>query len=298
MQKVPTRPSFVAQRERGEAIVREISQLAADTVVEARRIALECAPDQQCYHDRCQTLLQQNHPVFFDRQTALEAVMRAWWRDLHAEMAGYAQAIGSVDENAMAVTQIDHQGLLGWNVILGGAVAWNGVPASLKAACLDPLPEPPVSDPTVGPDGSPRSPCPPALAQLKAKFDIGSGKVEGGPLEGATYKAGISVNCSEVTVSTDASWSPLALLSGFGKMAYTQSGQGGKLVVGFGSKAGAGPLAFESGLQLTLTQHHGGTNVDLAWRTGPSAASKSDIVDITIFKSVAPPQALPTFPSQ
>ena len=150
MLKVPARPSFVAQRERGEAIVREISQLASDTGVEARRIALECAPDQQCYHDRCQTLLQQNHPVFLNRQTELEAVMRAWWRDLHAEMEGYAQAIGSDDENAMAITQIDAQGLMGWNVIIGGAVAWNGVPASLKPACLDPLPEPPVGDPTVG----------------------------------------------------------------------------------------------------------------------------------------------------
>ena len=90
--------------------------------------------------------------------------MRAWWRDLHAEMEGYAQAIGSVDENAMAITQIDLQGLAGWDVIIDGAVAWNGVPASLKAACLDPLPEPPVGDPTVAPDGTPRNPCPPALA--------------------------------------------------------------------------------------------------------------------------------------
>ncbi len=176
-------------------------------------------------------------------------------------------------------------------------MAWNGVPASLKPACLDPLPEPPAPDPTVGPDGTPRNPCPPSLAQLKAKFDIGSGKVEGGPLQGATYKAGISVNCSEVTVSTDASWSPMALLSGFGKMSYTQGGQGGKLTIGIGSKAGVGPVGFESGLQLTLTSHYGGTNVDLAWRTGPSAGSKSDVQDISIYKSVAPPQALPSFPT-
>jgi hypothetical protein len=74
---------------------------------------------------------------------------------------------------------------------------------------------------------------------------------------------------------------PLALLSGFGKLAYTNTAQGGKLTVGFGSKAGVGPASFESGLQLTLTQHYGGTNVDLAWRTGPSAGSKSDVVDIT-----------------
>ena len=76
---------------------------------------------------------------------------------------------------------------------------------------------------------------------LKAKFDLGSGKIEGGALQGATYKAGVSVNCSEVTVSPDADWSPMALLSGFGRMAYTQSAQGGKLTVGFGGKAGVGP---------------------------------------------------------
>ena len=296
MLKVPARASFVTQRERGEQIVRDISQLAADTAVELDRVRAQCAPSEQCFHDRCQTVLQQSHPVFLNRQTELEAVMRAWWRDLHAEMEGYAQAIGSEDENAMAVTQIDAQGLMGWNVIIGGAVAWNGVPASLKAACLDPLPSPPV-DETVAPDGTPRNPCPPSLSQLKAKFDIGSGKVEGGPLQGASYKAGISVNCSEVTVSTDASWSPMALLSGFGKMAYTQGGQGGKLTIGIGSKAGVGPVGFESGLQLTLTSHNGGTNVDLAWRTGPSAGSKSDVQDISIYKSVAPPQALPSFPT-
>jgi hypothetical protein len=224
--------------------------------------------------------------------------MRAWWRDLHAEMEGYANAIGSVDENAMAATQIDLQGIAGWHVILDGVEAWNGVPATLKQACLEPLPEPPVDNPTVAPGPTGRTPCPGALSLLKADFDLGSGTVEGGAFEGASYKAGVSVNCSEVTVSTEADWSPMALLGGFGKMAYTKSGQGGTLTLGIGSKAGAGPASFESGLQLTLTQHYGGTNVDLSWKTGPSVGPKSDVVDITIAKSVAPPQALPSFPPQ
>ena len=190
MQKVPLRASFVAQEERGEAIVREISTLASDTVAEAHRIELQCAPDAQCFHDRCQTLLQQNHPVFLNRQTELEAVMRAWWRDLHAEMEGYAQAIGSVDENAMAITQIDAQGIKGWDIILGGAVAWNGVPASLKPACLDPLPEPPGSRPHVGPDGTPRNPCPPSLAQLEGQVRHRQRQGRGRPATGRPTRRG------------------------------------------------------------------------------------------------------------
>ena len=63
------------------------------------------------------------------------------------------------------------------------------------------------------------------------------------------------------------------------------------------SKAGVGPASFESGLQLTLTQHRAGTDVDLAWRVGPRVGPKSDIVDITIFKSVAPSQASPSVPT-
>jgi hypothetical protein len=77
-----------------------------------------------------------------------------------------------------------------------------------------------------------------------------------------------------------------------------REGQGGTLTIGIGSKAGVGPASFESGLQLTLSQHYGGTNVDLAWKTGPSAGPKSDVVDITIAKSVAAPQALPSFGAQ
>ncbi len=144
--------------------MREISKLAGDTVAEMHRIEMECAPDQQCFHDRCQTLLQQNHPVFLNRQTELEAVMRAWWRDLHAEMEGYAQGIGSDDENAMAVTQIDTQGILGWNVILGGAKAWNGVPDVAQARLLRPAARAARRRPDGRPRRQPAQPLP-ALAR-------------------------------------------------------------------------------------------------------------------------------------
>ena len=106
---------------------------------------------------------------------------------------------------------------------------------------------------------------------------------------------GIQVKCSEVSVFADGKWNPLPLLSGFGKMGYASNPQGGTLTVGIGSKAGIGPASFESGLQLTIAQHYGGTNVDLAWKVGPSFGPASDIVDISIFKSVAPAQASPTF---
>jgi len=218
-------------------------------------------------------------------------------------MQGYAQAIGNDDEHARAVTQIDTQGLIGWELLVSSAHTWNGVPTFLKPLCLDPLPEPPVTDATVGPDGSPLTPCPPSLDKFKAKFDIASGKVESGPFKGASVGAGIEVKCSEVSVRTDASWSPLPLLSGFGKMGYANTPQGGTLTIGIGAKGGTGQASFESGLQLTVSQHYGGTNVDLAWKVGPSVGpvrgvvATSDIVEISIFKSVAPPQASPNFPA-
>jgi hypothetical protein len=300
--KVPTRPSFVAQRERAEAIEREIGQLTADTGVELMRIAAQCAPDEVCYHDRCQALIQQTHPVFLARQTELEGIVRAWWRDLHAEMQGYALAIGDDDQHAAAVTQIDLQGLAGWNIIIGGAVAWNGLPATSKQACLDPLPDPPVTDPTAAPEATPRTPCPPELDKAKAKLDLAKGKVKAGPLGDVGLSAGIEVKCSEVKAFGEAKWEPIPLLAGFGKLGYADTAQGGKLTIGFGAKGGAGPASFESGLQLTVERHFGGTNVDLAWKVGPTASQSgltatSDVKEISLAKSVAPPQALPSFPA-
>lgn len=296
MLKVPLKPAYVAQLNAGEALRVEVTKLASDTSEEMHRIISICA-DQTCVQTRCKTLLEQNHPVFLNRQTQIETTMRAWWRDLHAEMSGLAQGIGDADENALAITQIDEQGLIGWDVIQAGIPAWNGT-ATLLNWCFQPLPDPSISDATVGPDGSPLNPCPPSLDKLKAKFDIAGGKVESGPFKGGSVGAGIQVKCSEVSVYADAKWSPLPLLSGFGKMGYANNAQGGTLTIGIGSKAGIGPVDFQSGLQLTVKSHYGGTDVDLAWRVGPTIGPASDIVDITIFKSVAMPQASPTFPGQ
>jgi hypothetical protein len=107
----------------------------------------------------------------------------------------------------MAVTQIDAQGLMGWKRHHRGAVAWKRRTRVPEGRLPRPrCPRPPV-DETVAPDGTPRKPLSPSLALLTTKFDLGSGKVEGGALEGASYKAGVSVKCSEVTVSADAEWS-------------------------------------------------------------------------------------------
>ena len=296
MEKVPLRPSFVARIEQGEAIVSSIHDLAAETSVEMLKIQRECA-DLTCVYTRCNPLVTGNHTVFLARQTQLEALMRAWWHDLRPAMEGYARAIGDDDTHALAITQVDVQGIIGWNVILGGTAGWNGVPTFLKALCLSGPPEPPVSDPTVGPDGAPLVPCPPNLDRLKAKFDIGEGVVTSGPLEGAKVGAGIEVKCSEVKVSIDGSWSPLALLSGFGNMSYATNPYGGTLTIGFGSKAAVGPLSFSSGLELTIAGQAKNTVVDLTWKVGPSAGPKSDIVDIPIMKSTLPPIVSPTFPA-
>jgi tetratricopeptide (TPR) repeat protein len=295
MQKVPLRPSFVAQFEQGEAIARSIGDLAAETLVEMHRIQIEC-PDVQCVYQRCNPLVTGNHTVFLARQTQLEGVMRQWWHDLSPAMEGYARSIGDDDTHGLAITQVDLQGIAGWDVIRGGAKAWNGVPASLKPLCLGGPPEPPVSDPTVGPNGAPLVPCPPNLDRLKAKFDIGEGVVRGGPLDGARLGAGIEVKCSEVKVSVDGSWSPAALLTGFGRLSYATNPYGGTLTIGFGSKAGIGPVNFSSGLELTISGQATNTVVDLTWKVGPAAGPKSDIVDIPIMKSTLPPIISPTFP--
>ena len=168
----------------------------------------------------------------------------------------------------MAITQIDAQGLIGWNVIIGGAVAWNGVPAFLKAACLDPLPYAAGRRPTVAPDGSPRNPCPPALAaegQVRPRQRQGRGRPAAGrelrrpdlgQLLGGDGLGRRVVEPDGRCSAASARWRTRS------------TAQGGKLTIGFGSKAGVGRGPFESGLQLTLTPHNGGTNVDLAWRTG------------------------------
>ena len=95
MLRVPLRPSFVAQLDRAHAIVGRSPARRRERRRAAAHHPWSALPSEQCVHDRCKTMLQQNHPVFLARQTELEAVMRAWWRDLHAEMEGYAQAIGT-----------------------------------------------------------------------------------------------------------------------------------------------------------------------------------------------------------
>ena len=102
MLKVPVRPAFTTQLERAQALQTQINDLVTATNDEMRRIITTCAGSDACVHDRCNTLLVQNHTVWLARQTALEGTMRVWWRDLHAQMAGYAQAIGDPDPNARA----------------------------------------------------------------------------------------------------------------------------------------------------------------------------------------------------
>ncbi len=298
MLKVPLRPAYQAQLAQGHAISDSVIALAAEMQNAMLGYITSCfgSPDVDCVRNKCKGPLQADHTVFLARQTALETTMRKWWKDLHADMLGYAQAIADPDQHALAITQIDTQGLIGWGVIQSGIPAWNGTAASLNDVCLAPLTEPAPT--ATAPDGTPLNPCPPALDKLKAKFDIAKGKVESGPFQGASVGAGISVKCSEVSISADASWSPVPLLSGFGKLQYAQNAQGGTLTIGIGSKGAIGPASFTSGLELTLSQHSGGTNVDLAWKVGPAIGAKSDIVDITIFKSVATPLTSPTLPSQ
>jgi hypothetical protein len=299
MLKVPLQAKYTTALAQGQAISSSIITLAAEVNVEVLDDLHQCAgsPDPNCVRDKCKPQVNGAHTVFLARQTQLETVMRKWWHDLHAEMLGYAQGIADPDEHARAITQIDTEGLAGWGVIRSGIPAWNGAATFLEPECLVDQVDPPVSDPTVGPDGTPLNPCPPALDKLKAKFDIAKGTVSSGPFAGASVGAGISVKCSEVSVSANASWNPVPLLSGFGKLQYAQTAQGGTLTIGIGSKGSIGPASFTSGLELTLSQHAAGTNVDLAWKVGPSIGAKSDIIDITIFKSVATPLTSPSGPS-
>ena len=299
MLRVPLKARYTAAVAQGHAIGSSIISLAAEVNNEVLDDINQCAGslDPNCLRNKCKPQVNGGHTVFLARQTQLETLMRKWWHDLHAEMLGYAQGIADPDEHARAITQIDTQGLAGWGIIRSGIPAWNGTAKFLEPACLVDQVDPPTTDPTVGPDGTPLQPCPPALDQLKAKFDIAKGKVSGGPFAGASVGASVSVKCSEVSISADASWSPVPLLSGFGKLQYAKNAQGGTLTIAIGSKGSIGPASFTSGLQLTLSQHAAGTNVDLAWKVGPSIGSKSDIVDISIIKSVATPLTSPAVPS-
>ena len=299
MLRVPLKARYTAAVAQGHAIGSSIISLAAEVNNEVLADINQCAGslDPNCLRNKCKPQVNGGHTVFLARQTQLETLMRKWWHDLHAEMLGYAQGIADPDEHARAITQIDTQGLAGWGIIRSGIPAWNGTAKFLEPACLVDQVDPPTTDPTVGPDGTPLQPCPPALDQLKAKFDIAKGKVSEGPFTGASVGASVSVKCSEVSISADASWSPVPLLSGFGKLQYAKNAQGGTLTIAIGSKGSIGPASFTSGLQLTLSQHAAGTNVDLAWKVGPSIGSKSDIVDISIIKSVATPLTSPAVPS-
>jgi hypothetical protein len=224
-----------------------------------------------------------------NRQTQLEATMRGLWKTTHRRMDALRQNIGNPVENELAGIDIDTIGDGWWAAIIDGARPMAATETSLKPLCLMPIVEPPA-DAVAAPDTQKPNPCPPALEKLSVSGDLAKGLIEDA-LPGEKVGFGWSINCSEVEVS--GSWSPLPLLSGFGKL--SQSFRDGSATLVLGSK-GKGPFGLEFTSEVHITVSRDGSIQDAGWRVGPKGPfGKSDIVDIPFVKSAAPTSALPIF---
>lgn len=285
-------PASQAVLAQGHALQTQIDALAVEDAEKTRLAILDCAgqpnPDQ-CVHDKCNPVVLQNHGVWLNRQTQLEALYRNHWKTTRKRMDAILQNIADPVENELAAADIDTYGDALWALIIDGATPMVATEFSLKTVCVDPIPEPPTED-AAAPEQVNPNPCPPALEKLSVGGDIGKGLIQES-LPGENVSFGWSVNCSEAEVSGE--WGPLPLLVGFGKL--SQSFRDGSATVVMGSKA-KGPFGLEFTSELHLTVGRDGSIQDAGWRVGPKGPfGKSDIVDIPFVKSAAPPGALPVF---
>ncbi len=284
---VPASPTAKAELAKAQSLLDEITALAVADGESARTAVIDCVgnPDPNCVYDRCHPTFVQNHPVWLNRQTQLEATLRESWRVSHRRMDALLQNISDPVQNEIAAQFIDEIGDTMWGLIIDGAVPMVGTEFLAEMVCVIPQPEPPTN-PTAAPDTINPNPCPPALQGLKVSGSLGEAEIA----PGSPVGFGWEVNCSEVEVSGD--WGPLPLLTGFGKL--SSNFRDGSATFVMGSKAGAFGLEFTSELYLSVGRD--GSIRDAGWRAGPKAPlGKSDIVDIPIIKSAAPPGALPTF---
>lgn len=286
---VPASPTAKAALAKAQSLLDEITALAAADAESARTAVPACVGslDVNCVFSKCNPTVLQNHPVWLNRQTQLESTLRESWRVSHRRMDALLQNIADPVQNEIAAQFMDEIGDTLWGLIIDGAVPMVGTEFMLETVCVIPQPEPPTNAATA-PDTINPNPCPPALQGLKVSGSLGEAEIA----PGAPVGFGWEVNCSEVEVSGD--WSPLPLLTGFGKL--SSNFRDGSATFVMGSKAGAFGLEFTSEVYLSVGRD--GSIRDAGWRAGPKAPlGKSDIVDIPIIKSAAPSGGLPTFGS-
>ena len=289
--RLATAPATTAALAHAQALQAQIDALAQDDLAKTTEAEIQCmgSVDPNCVRSKCRPVVLQNHAVFMNRQTQLEATMRGLWKSTHRRMDALRQNIGNPVENELAGIDIDTIGDGWWAAIIDGARPMAATETSLKPLCLTPIVEPPADD-VAAPDKQKPNPCPPALEKLSVGGDLGKGLIEEA-LPGEKVGFGWSINCSEVEVS--GSWSPLPLLSGFGKL--SQSFRDGSATLVLGSK-GKGPFGLEFTSEVHITVSRDGSIQDAGWRVGPKGPfGKSDIVDIPFVKSAAPTSALPIF---
>ena len=284
---VPGSPEAKAALATAQSLLDEITALSVANTESARQAVVDCVgnPDPQCVFNKCNPVVQQNHPVWLNRQTRLETTLRESWRVSRRRMDALLQNIADPVQNEIAAQFIDGIGDTMWGLIIDGAVPMVATEFLLKDVCIVPQPDPPPTE-TVAPEKITPNPCPPALAKLKVGGDLGSADIA----PDSSVSFGWEVNCSEAEVSGE--WGPLPLLTGFGKL--STNFRDGSATFVMGSKAGAFGAAFTSEVYISVSRD--GAIRDAGWRAGPSApGGKSDIVDIPIIKSAAPSNALPVF---
>ncbi len=288
---VPVAADATAALETARTLQTQINDLVTEDTERARLAVLACggaANPTQCVFDRCNPVVLQNHSVWLNRQTQLEATLRNQWRISHRRMDALLQNIADPVQNELAAQFMDTIGDSWWHLIIDGATPMAGTETLLTDVCVMPQIAPPAET-AAAPETVKPNPCPPAVSGLKLSGDLG--KAEMGPrAPGESISFGWEVNCSEVEVSGD--WSPLPLLTGFGKL--SQNFRDGSATFVMGSKAGGFGLEFTSELYVSVGRD--GSIRDAGWRVGPKGPfGASDIVDIPIIASAAPSSALPVF---
>ena len=266
--RLATAPATTAALAHAQALQAQIDALAQDDLAKTTEAEIQCmgSVDPNCVRSKCRPVVLQNHAVFMNRQTQLEASMRGLWKSTHRRMDALRQNIGNPVENELAGIDIDTIGDGWWAAIIDGARPMAATETSLKPLCLTPIVEAPADD-VAAPDTQKPNPCPPALEKLSVGGDLGKGLIEEA-LPGEKVGFGWSINCSEVEVS--GSWSPLPLLSGFGKL--SQSFRDGSATLVLGSK-GKGPFGLEFTSEVHITVSRDGAIQDAGWRVARKGRS-------------------------
>ncbi len=273
-------PEVAAKLEHLQELGAKIHKLIGETDLALVDFMAECADADDfaaCFRSKCNPLFKQNHVVYLSTWNALNTAVRAHWKDLHARLRGIQRGVepAAWNEYLGLLTDVQSETYLG--MLLTGAGGWPMVMKVWKEPCLDDLPDPAPPAPDLHAK-TPYERCPGALNNLQAEIGLDTSLAFGG--DGPIPKAGITLKCSSVEVSL--SWSPLPLLTGYGKLKIGFGPQGDTSLT-FGTKGGSG-ITFIS--EVAVRADSSGRLRDVVWNVGPKGPfGKSDIVAIPIVGS-------------